>query len=123
MNKNESKEFKQKLIDLRGKVTEEIKHLGENGINKSQREASGDLSAYTFHMADVASDSYDRELSWDRVSGEQKVLYLIDEALKKIEEGNYGVCESCSGKIKKERLKAIPHCKLCLKCKQQLEKK
>ena len=73
-------------------------------------------------MADVASDSYDRELSWDRMSGEQKVLCQIDDALKKIEEGAYGVCESCSEKISKERLKAIPHCILCLKCKQKKEK-
>ncbi|MCP4649258.1 MAG: TraR/DksA family transcriptional regulator [PVC group bacterium] len=124
MNKKESQEFKKKLISLRERISEEIKHLGENGgINKSQRDASGDLSAYTFHMADVASDSYEREFSWDRLSGEQQEIVQIDDALKRIEEGTYGKCEGCGGKIKKERLKALPHCKMCLKCKKEQEEK
>lgn len=122
MNKKESKEFKKKLIDLREKISEEIRHIGEDGLKKSQRDASGDLSAYTFHMADVASDSFDRELSWDRVSGEQKVLYHIDDALKKMETGKYGLCESCGKKIGKERLKAIPYTKHCRNCQQNNEK-
>ncbi|MBU0634168.1 MAG: TraR/DksA C4-type zinc finger protein [Candidatus Omnitrophica bacterium] len=122
MNKKESKEFKKKLIDLREKISDEIRHIGEDTLKKSQRDASGDLSAYAFHMADVASDSFDRELSWDRVSGEQKVLYHIDDALKKIETGDYGLCESCGKKIGKERLKAIPYAKHCRTCQQKNEK-
>lgn len=123
MDKKNTKEFKKRLVDLREAISEEMKRLGEDSIKKSQRDSSGDLSAYTFHMADVASDSYDREFSLDLVSGEQKVLYLIDEALKRIEEGQYGICESCTDKINKERLKAIPYTKLCRNCQQKLEKK
>ncbi len=123
MNKKESLEFKKKLVDLRERITEEMRQLGEENFKKTQRDATGDLSAYTFHMADVASDSYAREQSWDRMSGEQKVLYLVDDALKKIDEGAYGVCESCGGKINKERLKAIPYAQFCRTCKEQLEKK
>ncbi|MDD5746532.1 MAG: TraR/DksA C4-type zinc finger protein [Candidatus Omnitrophica bacterium] len=123
MNKKESKDFKKKLLDLREKITDEMKHLGGDSLKKSQRDASGDLSAYTFHMADVASDSFDRELSWDRASVEQKVLFHIDDALKRIEDGIYGDCENCGKKINKERLKAIPYAKLCRQCKETLEKK
>lgn len=123
MNKKEAREFKKRLVELREKVTYEMKQLGGGSLKKSQRDASGDLSAYTFHMADVASDSFDRELSWDRASVEQKVLYHIDDALKRIEEGIYGVCESCGKKINKERLKAIPYAKLCRSCKEQREQK
>lgn len=123
MNKRQAKDFKKRLLTLRESISEEIRRLGEDSIKKSQRDATGDLSAYTFHMADVASDSYDREFSLDLVSGEQKVLYQVDEALKKIEEGTYGVCEACGEKISKERLKAIPYTKLCRKCQQNTEKK
>ncbi len=123
MNKKEAKDFKKKLMELREKITDEMKHIGGDSLKKSQRDASGDLSAYTFHMADVASDSFDRELSWDRASVEQKVLFHIDDALKRIEEGNYGDCENCGKRINKERLKAIPYAKLCRQCKESLEKK
>lgn len=123
MNKKAGMEYKKKLLELREKISEEIKHLGEYSMNKSQRDASGDLSAYTFHMADVASDSFDRDFSLDRVSEEQKMLYFIDEALKKIEDGSYGNCECCGEKISKERLKAIPYTKLCRNCQQKLEQK
>ncbi len=123
MNKSESKEYKIKLVELRGKISEEMKQIGGGSLKKTQRDASGDLSAYTFHMADVASDSFDRELSWDRASVEQKVLFFIDEALKKIEEGVYGMCESCGKKINKERLKAIPYVTLCRQCQESNEHK
>ena len=121
MNKNESKEFKNKLVELRERITDDIRNKGKDTLSKSQREASGDLSAYAFHMADVASDSFEREMSWDRVSAEQKVLYHIDDALKRIESGSYGECETCKKKIKKERLKAIPYATLCRACKQKHE--
>jgi len=123
VNKKETKDYKKKLLELREKITDEMKHLGGDSLKKSQRDASGDLSAYTFHMADVASDSFDRELSWDRASVEQKVLFHIDDALKRIEEGKYGDCENCGKKISKERLKAIPYAKLCRLCKESLEQK
>ena len=123
MNKNDVGDFKKRLINLRAKVSEEIRQIGGGSLKQSQRDASGDLSAYTFHMADIASDSFDRELSWDRASVEQKVLFSIDDALKKIDDGVYGQCESCEKKINKERLKAIPYAKLCRDCKENLEKK
>ena len=123
MNKKESQEFKKKLVELREKVTEEMKQIGGGRLKQSQRDASGDLSAYTFHMADVASDSFERELSWDRASGEQKVLFNIDDALRRIEDGVYGTCESCGKKISKARLKAIPYALLCRTCKEKHERK
>ncbi len=122
MNKNDAGDFKKRLVNLRTKVSDEMRQIGGGTLKQSQRDASGDLSAYTFHMADVASDSFERELSWDRASVEQKVLFSIDDALKKIDDGIYGKCEGCEKKINKERLKAIPYAKLCRSCKEDIEK-
>jgi len=122
VNKKDAGEFKKRLIELRTKVSDEMRQIGGGSLKQSQRDASGDLSAYTFHMADVASDSFERELSWDRASVEQKVLFSIDDALKKIDDGIYGQCEACEKKINKERLKAIPYAKLCRNCKEAYEK-
>lgn len=100
-----------------------IKHISEDTLRKSQKEASGDISGYTYHMADVASDTYDREFSLGLVSNDTDLLYELDDALKKIEDGEFGVCEECDNRITKNRLKAVPYARSCLKCQEKKEKK
>jgi RNA polymerase-binding protein DksA len=70
----------------------------------------------------MASDSYERELSLNIASNEQEVLYEIDEALKRIEEGKYGICVECDKKIPVKRLKALPYVKHCIQCQSKEEK-
>lgn len=123
MNKKELKKFKDQLEDVRRTIVGDLEHIEKDTLNKSQRDASGDLSGYSFHMADVATDNYDRELNLDIASTEQKRLNDIDDALRKIEDGTFGTCEACQAKIGLERLKAMPYAKLCIKCKETEEKK
>ncbi len=121
--KKEHKYFKQLLLGIKVKLLEKILAVEKENLNRSQRDASGDLSGYTLHMADLATDSYDREFSLDRITVEQKVVYEIDEALDRIKEGDYGVCMSCKNKIARRRLKAIPYTKNCISCQNQQETK
>ncbi|MBU4311647.1 MAG: TraR/DksA family transcriptional regulator [Candidatus Omnitrophica bacterium] len=121
MLKKETAQYKELLIKKREEIVNEIKHIAKENL-KSQKETSGDLSGYSFHMADMASDSYDREFSLNIASGEQEVIYDIDDALKRIEEGKYGECLDCGKKIPSKRLKAVPHAKLCIQCKSKEEK-
>lgn len=123
MNKKELRKFKDLLEGVRRKIAGDLSHLEKDTLNTSQRDASGDLSGYTFHMADVATDNYDRELNLDIASSEQRLLNDIDSALKKIEDGTYGRCETCDSKISVQRLKAMPYARLCIKCKEEEEKK
>ena len=122
MDKTQKAKIKKILLDMREEIIKKVKQIEKENFSQSQREASGDLSGYSFHMADVASDSFERELSWDRASVEQKVLFHIDDALKRIEDGVYGKCESCQKKINKQRLKAIPYARLCRMCQEKREK-
>lgn len=122
MTKPQLKQFRQLLITERAKFVDEIKSLAKN-VAKSPREASGDLSAYTVHMADMAADTYDRELSMNVVSSEQEVLYQIDDALKRLEDGTFGVCQQCSAAITMSRLKAVPYASMCIKCQRTKEQK
>ena len=115
--------FKKLILKRKEEVLDEIKHISEDTLKKSQKDAAGDISGYTYHMADIATDTYDREFSLSLASNERKVIYEIDDAIKKIEEGTYGVCEECESLIAKTRLKALPYARLCLKCQQKLEKK
>jgi DnaK suppressor protein len=121
MTKQEALKYKKLLLKRREDITGEINYIAKENL-KSQKESSGDLSGYSYHMADMATDSYDRELNLNIASGEQEIVYDIDDALKRINEGGYGLCLSCGKKIPSTRLKAVPYAKHCIKC-QSIEEK
>jgi RNA polymerase-binding protein DksA len=121
MTKSELAKYKSLLVKVRESINGDINHIAKENL-KSQKESSGDLSGYSFHMADMASDSYDRELSLNIAGGEQEIIYEIDDALKRIEEGKFGLCISCSKKIPQKRLNAVPYAKYCIQCKSKEEK-
>lgn len=114
--------FQKLIFKRKEEILDGIKHIADDILKKSQKEASGDISGYTYHMADVATDTYDREFSLGLASSERKMIYELDDALKKIEDGTFGICEGCKGVISKKRLKAVPHARLCLKCQEKKEK-
>ena len=122
LSRDQMKQFRQLLITERVKFANEIKSIAQDA-SKSPREASGDLSAYTVHMADMAADTYERELSMNIVSSEQEVLYQIDDALKRLDDGSFGVCQQCNQPISMSRLKAVPYASLCISCQRAKEQK
>lgn len=115
--------FKKILEDVRKKIAGDLQHLEGDSLNTSARDAAGDLSGYAFHMADMATDNFDREFTLGLASNEQQILNMIDVALQKIKEGTYGICESCKKPIPQKRLLAMPHAPLCIKCQELEEKK
>ncbi len=122
-NKKELDYFRKLILEMKEKILDEIKHISEDTLKKSQKDAAGDISGYTYHMADVASDSYDREFSLGLASNERQSLYELDDAIKKIEEGTFGICEECKSLITKTRLKVVPFARLCVKCQEKKEKR
>ena len=123
LNKKTTEFYKKLLLVKRDELMGDINHIAEETLKKSQKDASGDISGYTFHMADVATDNYDREFSLGLASKERDVLTGINYALRKLEDGSFGLCESCKKPISKIRLKAVPYATLCLKCQESKEKK
>ena len=73
--------------------------------------------------ADTATNIYDKEIHSELTEKNKQLLTTVEEALKKIGEGNYGTCESCGKDISIERLKAMPFSKMCIKCQSGAEKK
>jgi DnaK suppressor protein len=120
--KKELTEFKRLIMARRNEILDDLDDRDDT-LKQTQKEASGDISGYTYHMADVATDNYDREFSLGIASNERQMLYELDDALKKIEDATYGQCEDCKGMITKTRLKAIPYTRHCLSCQQKREKK
>lgn len=123
MNKRDLERFKKLLLKKREDIITEMSNITKDTLSKSQREASGDLSGYSFHMADQASDNYDREFSLNLASDNQKVIYAIDEALGRIKDKTYGRCLQCHKEITRKRLRAVPHAILCIDCQRKEEAK
>ena len=121
VNKRELKHFEKRLIEERIKLLKELGYFEDKIFNNSQRDAAGDLSAYSVHMADQASDAQEREKAYHMASSEGRLLYHIDEALGRIKAGTYGKCDVCGKKIRKERLEIVPHARLCIECKKAEE--
>jgi RNA polymerase-binding transcription factor DksA len=90
-------------------------------ILQLKAEAREETPNYSMHMADAATDSFDRDLVLGLASFEQEGLYEIDAALKRIEDGTYGICELTGKPIPWERLKAIPWTRFSLEAEKQLE--
>ena len=123
LDKKTTEFYRKLLLAKREELQGDITHISDETLKKSQKDASGDISGYTFHMADVATDNYDREFSLDLASKERGVLVEINYALQKLQEGKFGLCELCKKSISQVRLKAVPYATLCLKCQQNKEKK
>lgn len=123
MIKRELDRYKKLLLKKKEDVLRAMKHIEQDTLSQSQRDAAGDLSGYTLHMADIATDSYDREFSLGLATNAQQILYEIEEALKRIQEKNFGDCLSCAKPISRRRLTAIPYASLCIECQGREETK
>jgi len=122
MNKKDLAEYKKLITKRKNDILDSISRVSQDTLKKSQKDASGDISGYTFHMADVATDNYDREFSLGLASNDRQFLYELEDALKRIEDGTFGICEECKSVLSKARLKALPYARLCLDCQQKREK-
>ena len=81
--------------------------------NDLVKDACEEQPAFSLHMADAGTDSFDRDFALSRVSSEQDAVYEIDEAMMRIRRGTYGVCELTGQPIERERLEAIPWTRFC----------
>src|SRR3954464_11586811 len=114
------KQQKEKLLQLRDAMVDSMAGVAQDTL-RSRAEGS-EASAFGMHQADAGSDAYDRDFALSLLSQEQDALYEIDQALKRIELGSYGVCEMSGKHIPRARLEAIPFARFTVECQSQLEK-
>ena len=111
---------KEKLLQLRDAMVDSMAGVAQDTL-RSRAEGS-EASAFGMHQADAGSDAYDRDFALSLLSQEQDALYEIDQALKRIELGTYGICEMSGKPIPRARLEAIPFARFTVECQSQLEK-
>ncbi|MDF1815988.1 MAG: TraR/DksA C4-type zinc finger protein [Verrucomicrobiales bacterium] len=111
------KKQQQKLLDLRDNLVDQM-----NGVARDTlRGAGDDGSAFGMHQADAGSDSYDRDFALNLLSQEQDALEEIDEALKRIDMGTYGICDISGEPIPQMRLEAMPFARRTVACQEKLD--
>lgn len=115
-----TKQQKEKLLMLRDAMVDSMAGVAQDTL-RSRAEGS-EASAFGMHQADAGSDAYDRDFALSLLSQEQDALYEIDQALKRVELGTYGICEMSGKQIPRARLEAIPFARYTVECQSQLEK-
>ena len=114
--------FEKRLLEERKRVLKELGNYSET-FGATPQSADGDLSSYSFHMADQGTDAMEREKAFLFASQEGRFLWHIDEALRRLYRSpeTFGQCHSCGEDIDFDRLDALPHARLCITCKQKEE--
>lgn len=122
LDKKTLENYKKLLLETKEKVTSDIKQISDDSAN-SQTDSSRDVSGHALHIADVATDMYDREFNLGLASNDREILQKIDAALKRIQDGTYGFCLKTGKAIPAARLKAIPYAEYCLEVQQEIDSK
>lgn len=107
------KEQLRRLLELRERVTGEIISINRDSLNHTEPDPS---------LSDQGTDTFDREFALNQLSNEQDVLFEIDEAIRRIENGTYGICEMTEKPINIERLEALPYVRYSVQAQSELEK-
>lgn len=115
-------QFRKALLEIKEQVVGDLKVMKDESGNPNGNGA-GDVSGHALHMADVATDMYDREFNLGLASNDRETLSRVNDALQRIKDGDYGNCIQCEKPIAVARLKAIPYVETCVKCQEELESK
>jgi DnaK suppressor protein len=132
-SKKELDHFKSIILEKRDEIIEQLQNLKEQMLDPTTGEYINENSPYSLHMAEQGTDAMEREKIFLYAQRENKFLGYLEDALKRIDMGTYGICIECIDEpqhlcetcplIPKARLEAVPHSQLCLQIKQKQEKK
>ena len=131
--KKELEHFREVILEKRDEILEQLQNLREQMLDPTTGEYINENSPYSLHMAEQGTDAMEREKTFLYAQRENKFLGYLEDALKRIENGTYGICVECIEEpqhlcptcplIPKARLEAVPHSQLCLPMKQKQEKR
>ncbi|HMC55958.1 MAG TPA: hypothetical protein VKH19_12335 [Gemmatimonadaceae bacterium] len=121
-NKRDLDHFEKRLLEERKRALAQMEQFGHD-LRTNQDDADGEVAGWRFHMADEGTDTYEREQTFLLASREGRLLWHIDEALRRLYKTpeRYGRCDECASQIAHERLDALPYAKNCVACKSTWE--
>lgn len=118
ISKKDYKYFESLLMEERKKIIYNLMNLDTSDLAEQKSGTGEDISDY----AETGTDAFDIQVALSLASEESQKLQEIEEALAKIKNGTFGICEMCKCPIPRKRLEAIPHTKYCLQCQNEFEK-
>jgi RNA polymerase-binding transcription factor DksA len=121
MTEAEIKDYRRRLLALKKRLGGDLSELEEEALRRVGGEASGGLSDVPLHPADLGTDNYEEEMTLTLLENEAQLLAEVTDALARIEQGTFGRCEVCGQEISRERLKAVPYTRYCLRHAQELQ--
>lgn len=110
--------FKELLIEKRRHAEEEVDIL-ENRLSNLNEADDADQSSNAHHMGDMGSDVEEKQMNYQLLERTKKYIGQIDDALGRIENGTYGICQATNRPILKERLEVVPHTRYSIEAKKQ----
>lgn len=120
MNKKDLANLKGLLLEERARLEHELADI-ESGNHETTASAAAGEPAYRTHMADSATETFERERDLSLEGNVRGMLESVDDALAKIANGRYGACAACGKPIDIERLRALPSADMCIECKKKEE--
>jgi RNA polymerase-binding transcription factor DksA len=121
MTKTDLTHFRDILLALRSRLNGDVSHLADEALRARGGEASGSLSNAPLHMADLGTDNFDQEFTFELLQNQEQTLDEIGQALDRIDKGSFGRCEECHGPIPRARLQALPYTRHCVACARKLQ--
>ncbi len=122
MSQVDTERFRQKLLEERQRVIEAISYLHEENPGTIEDETDEVVGSVDNHLADTATVTVDREIDYTLEENSEHVLAEIDAALKRIEDGTFGICRTCGKPIEPERLELLPYATQCIDDKRRAER-
>jgi DnaK suppressor protein len=113
LNKKEKEYFKKKLLERKQKILEKLTEL-----DTESKEVETDIAQ---DVVDKAESSYTKEFLLSLSDAERSQLFLIDNALKRLQRGEFGICQMCQKEVGKKRLEVLPWTPFCIDCQQKAE--
>ncbi|MFZ4395056.1 MAG: TraR/DksA family transcriptional regulator [Kiritimatiellia bacterium] len=111
-NSKDLEHFRKELIALRDRLTGQVAKMRQDSLTRDDE----------VNPEEDGSDAFDRLFTLERAGSDQDIIFTIDESIRAIDEGSYGVCEACSSLIEKPRLYALPFAKNCIRCQSEMER-
>lgn len=113
-------EFARLLLDERKRLRQELSEMEEHQLKTEEKPVAD--AANEDDLVDVATETFEREKGLALESSVQGILEMVEEALQRVRDGTYGICDGCGKPIDGKRLRAIPYARLCIKCKEREER-
>jgi DnaK suppressor protein len=119
--KAEINSCRRRLLALKKRIGADLSELEEEALRPVGGESAGTMSDVPVHRADLGTENYEEEAALELLENEEHLLMEVNDALARIEQGTFGVCENCHKPISKERLNALPYARYCIRCVRKLQ--